>query len=75
MAKIDFKKEADNILNEARDKGMEGEKLTDFVASKLKQMYNYSKGWKRDREFLSNEEHEKKYAPKRKTPAKTYKRK
>ena len=31
------------------------------------------KGWKRDRMFISKEEHEQKYAKKRKKPAKIYK--
>jgi flagellin-specific chaperone FliS len=72
MKKIDFEKEAENILDE-NDGFLTYEDIK-TLAKDLKKMYNYGIGYKRDRMFLSKEKHEKKYAPKRKTPAKTYKK-
>ncbi len=40
------------------------------LAADLKAQYNYGRGWKRDREFVSQEKHEQDYE--RKTPGKTY---
>jgi len=38
----------------------------------IKPIKGKKKTWSRDREFLSKQKHEQKYAPKRKRPFKTY---
>ena len=69
---VDFEKEAEELT-----KKLEGYITAEdkkLIAERLKQWYNFGKGWKRDRTFLSKEEHEKKYLPKRKKSAKVYKK-
>lgn len=65
---VDYEKEAEELMEEV-SKATHNE--IKIVAERLKKMYNYGKGWKRDRMFVSQEEHEQKYE--RKTPGKTYK--
>ena len=64
-------KELLSSISEAKSK----EEIQKLVIERLKQWYNYGKGYKRDREFLSSEEYEKDYAKKRKKPFKVYKKK
>lgn len=76
MSKIDFEKEAIELLKQIHGESYQPTAAEIIVVQvRLEKCYNYGKGWKRDREFLSKEEHEKSYNPKRKKPAKTYKKK
>lgn len=69
-----FEQDANEIVSAIKDHESIV-KLQEIIIKKLKEHYNRGKGWKRDRKFLSAEEHEKNYAPKRKKPFKTYKKK
>ena len=77
MSKIDYDEEAEELIREISPFKYRfiSEEEIKKVAERLKKMYNYGVGYKRDRAFLSKEKHEKKYAPKRKTLAKAYKKK
>jgi hypothetical protein len=75
MVKVDYEKEARELLNELHGGIPIDEEELAMVITRLKKFYNYGIGYKRDRLFLSKEEHEQKYAKKRKTPAKAYKKK
>lgn len=70
---VNFEKEVEEITKNLEGYITEGDKK--LIAERLKRWYNYGKGWKRDRMFLSKEKHEKKYLPRRKTPTKVYKKK
>lgn len=72
--KIDYEKEARELLTELGNRLPTDGEIALTVA-RLKKCYNYGVGYKRDRTFLSKEKHEKKYLPKRKSPAKVYKKK
>jgi len=69
-----FEQEANEVI-ENMNKVQSIQEKQKIIIERLKQWYNYGKGYKRDRMFLSKEKHEKKYNPKRKTFAKVYKKK
>ena len=72
---VKFEKEAKELIKEMNFVTQPDIEIIEIVAKKLKEMYNKGRSWKRDREFLSKEDHEKAYKSKRKKPFKEYKKK
>ena len=68
-----FEQDANEIVSSILD-NKNTKELQSMIIKKLKEHYNRGRGWKRDRIFLSKEEYEKNYAPKRKKPFKVYKK-